>query len=61
MPVLERRSQRPKEFAPRFLAQIQIARIVNVVADRAFGVGDAVCVRERLVRHGASVVDSSLC
>jgi hypothetical protein len=42
------------EFAARGLKQIEIARVVNVVADGAFGVSDAVRVAKRF-SHGRSV------
>ena len=39
-------AERADEFAARRLEQIEVARVINMVADGAFGVGDAVCVAE---------------
>ena len=42
-----RRAERAEKFPARRLQQIEIAGMVDVVADGAFGVGDAVVVTER--------------
>ena len=53
LPVQDGRAERADEFAPRRLEQIEVARVINMVADGAFGVGDAVRVAERSNGHGA--------
>jgi len=52
--LLKRHPNGAEKFSTRFLQQIQIARVINVIADRAFGVGNAVSVNELLVRHAQS-------
>jgi len=51
LPLLEWSAQVAKEFAARGFKEVQIARIVYMVAGRTFGVGDAVAVLERSQAH----------
>jgi hypothetical protein len=54
LPVQNRRAERTDEFAASGLEQIKIARVVNVVADGAFGVSDAMFVA-KWIGHARSV------
>ena len=48
LPGQDRAAERAQEFAARRFQQIEIARVIDMVADGAFGVGDAMEVAEWL-------------
>lgn len=48
----ERQAQLPEKLASRRLKQIQVAGIINMVAEGAFGVGDAMDMAENIGGNG---------
>ena len=59
--VLQRFAQGAAELAAGGFKQVEVARVINVIADGAFGVGDAVVVVENLGGHGGCERDGRSC
>lgn len=53
LPLQKRDAKMPKEFAARSLEQIQISRVINVIADGAVGIRDAMRVKKFTRGHEA--------
>src|SRR5207244_6324917 len=51
----QRNTERAEKFSPGLFEEIEIAGIVNVVPNGAFGISDAVGVAKDIAGHGASL------
>ena len=55
LPMQERRAQMAEELAARFFQDIQVAGVVDMIAQRALRVSYAMRIQKNLRTHGASL------